>query len=155
MLMHNYSVIVRYYRIFCEHQLQEAGFDLGLPEQSVLLLIEAFGQSNQDTIARHLMIDKGSITKTIAKLESKGLIQRWENPDNKRENLLILTPACQPALKVIHQANHDWDQLLSATVPPDLLACTDKTTTTQSKNAILAIEKIHQHHIIKKQHDKE
>ncbi len=143
--MHSLSVIVRYYRIFCEHKLADAGYDLGLPEQSVLLLIEAFGQSNQETIARHLMIDKGSITKTIAKLEAKHYIRRWENPDNKREKLLILNPESKAPLEKIAQTNVTWEKIVTNGVSADSLNCTDLAMSQHMKNAIAAISQIHEH----------
>lgn len=136
MVIHGLSVIVRYHRIFCERQLEQAGINLGYPEQSVLLMLSAFGRINQETIGRHLMVDKGSITKTIAKLDAKKLILRWENPDNKREKLLDLTEAGREMIAKINQAQADWDQAVFAGLTGAELDQLGKLTETMTRNAI-------------------
>ncbi len=136
MLMHHLSVIVRYHWIFCERQLARLGIDLGYPEQSVLLFISVFENANQETIARHLLIDKGAITRTIVKLEEKRLISRQENPHNKREKLLTLTQAGQAMLGPIRQVLATWDEAVLAGLSPTELAALEPMVQNMTKNAI-------------------
>lgn len=140
MVMHSLSIIVRYHRIFCERQLESFGVNLGYPEQSVLLMLSAYDRINQDTIARHFMIDKGSITKTISKLEAKQLILRWENPENKREKLLALTETGQAMIDRMNQVQSDWEKAVFAGLSSDEMAQLDSLAGIITSNAIKALQ---------------
>jgi DNA-binding MarR family transcriptional regulator len=89
MFMTNLSILARYSRIFCERKLSES--NIGFNEQSVLMYLYHGDRVNQDTIAKHFMLDKGAIAKTVNKLEEKQLITRIDNPSNKREKLVEIT----------------------------------------------------------------
>ena len=85
MYMRDISVIERKLRTYAEHAGKDAR--LGFPEQVVVMYLASHGASKQEAIAQYLGIDKGSIAKTIAKLEAKGLLVRTVNPESKREKL--------------------------------------------------------------------
>lgn len=106
--MNYFSIITRYSRIFSERKLQE--YDIGFSEECVLLFLSRFGNINQDTIAKHFMIDKGSIAKTAGKLEEKGFIQRYPNPENKREYLISLTPKGTGVIGQMGTIAREWDE---------------------------------------------
>jgi DNA-binding MarR family transcriptional regulator len=141
MVMHSLSVIVRFHRVFCERQLEREGIALGYPEQSVLLMLSVYDRINQEGIAQHFLIDKGSITKTLAKLEAKALILRWENPENKREKLLALTDAGRGTIERINQILADWDQAVFAGLNAEELVQVEKLTETMTRNAIHILRK--------------
>ena len=90
MFMRDISVIERKMRLYAEHAL--AGQGVGFPEQVVLMHLAAHGTCRQEDLAAHFHIDKGSIAKTVSKLEAKGLVSRVLNPADKREKLVELTP---------------------------------------------------------------
>ena len=96
MLMSDISIIMRKMRVCADRHMSKHG--IGFPEQQVLMLLKAHGPSNQEALANDLQIDKGSITRTVAKLESKGLVVREVNPQNKREKLVSLQPAAEDIL---------------------------------------------------------
>lgn len=144
MFMHDLNVIARFYRVFCERSLTKSGYEIGLAEQNALSLIEAYGETNQDSVGRHLLVDKGSITKTLAKLEAKGLIKRWENPQNRRENLLALAPASEPVLKQIKSLNQTWEILVTQGLDPTQLHSADGVITGLLQNALKAVEHLHE-----------
>lgn len=85
----DFSIIARYSRIFCERKLKK--YNIGFPEQIVLMYLVSKSTSNQEEIANHLLIDKGAITKTLLKLLDKNLITKVQNKNNKRENIIELT----------------------------------------------------------------
>ncbi len=89
MLMTNLSILTRFSRTFCERKLNE--MNIGFTEQSVLQFLSNHDNVNQEAIAKHFMLDKGSIAKTLSKLEEKALINRVDNPHNKREKLITVT----------------------------------------------------------------
>lgn len=96
MLMSDISIILRKMRVCADRSM--GGRGIGFPEQQVLMLLAAHGPSNQEALASHLQIDKGSITRTVAKLEEKGLVAREVNPKNKREKLVSPQPAAEAVL---------------------------------------------------------
>jgi DNA-binding MarR family transcriptional regulator len=75
--------------MFCDRRLSDA--DVGFTGQSILMYLYHGEIVNQDTIAKHFMLDKGAIAKTLNKLEQKQLITRTDNPQNKREKLIAIT----------------------------------------------------------------
>lgn len=104
MFMSDISIIVRRMRTFAERAFASGG--LGFPEQLVIMHLAAYGSSNQETIAASLDIDRGAITKTVGKLEAKGLVVREVNSANRREKIITLTDQAQPIIeqmKVIYE----------------------------------------------------
>lgn len=108
MLMNNLSIIVRHSKVFCERRLHDCG--VGFPEQVILMYLSANNVVNQDAIAQHFMLDKGAIAKTLRKLEEKGLIERHQNPKNKRENLISIAPEGRSILGEMEKALTEWNQ---------------------------------------------
>ena len=110
MLMSNLSIIIRYSRTFSERALQNYG--LGFPEQLILMYLVKNPNVNQDTFAQHFMIDKGSIAKTVGKLEKKKMIERTENPNNKREKLIKISLKGADILNIMENTLKDWNDVI-------------------------------------------
>lgn len=110
MLMSDLSIIARHSRTFSERALLDYG--LGFPEQLVLMYLANCANVNQETFANHFMIDKGSIAKTISKLEEKNLIERIENPVNKREKLIKLSADGAAILGIMEDALKQWNKII-------------------------------------------
>ncbi|WP_373485352.1 MarR family winged helix-turn-helix transcriptional regulator [Acetobacterium malicum] len=106
--MNYLSIIVRHSKVFCERRLHE--FEVGFPEQVILMYLSSNNEVNQDAIAQHFMLDKGAIAKTLRKLEEKDLIKRHQNPENKRENLITISLAGQGILAEMGAALNEWNQ---------------------------------------------
>ncbi|SDM79221.1 DNA-binding transcriptional regulator, MarR family [Acetanaerobacterium elongatum] len=107
MIMNALSIIVRYSRNFSERKMKP--FDIGFPEQVVLMYLSQHDGINQDAIAHHFMIDKGAIAKTIGKLEEKGHIEKSPNKENKRENLISLTSKGKSMLGLMNNVLEEWN----------------------------------------------
>ena len=106
--MNSLSVIVRHSRTYLERELQH--YDIGYSEEVILMYLLDHADVSQETISRHFILDKGSIAKTMTKMEDKNLVHRYENPANKREKLVSLTTTgealtlpCRQALDKFHQ----------------------------------------------------
>lgn len=91
MFMTNLSILARFSRTFCERKLSDT--NIGFTEQSILQFLSKSDNVNQEAIVKHFMLDKGSVAKTLSKLEEKDLITRTDNPNNKREKLITITEA--------------------------------------------------------------
>lgn len=110
MFVSDISIIMRKMRMFAEKSLAE--YELGFPEQLVLMYLTAHGDSNQESIASSLDIDKGAIAKTITKLEAKRYVVRELNPANKREKIVALTENAQDAIHALERSFTELQSVL-------------------------------------------
>lgn len=108
MFMNDISIIERQTRVFTERHMAHA--NVGFPEQRILMYLTGNAPSNQERIARSFGIDKGSITKSVAKLEEKGLIVRTINPENKREKTIELSKRGESILDDMKAVYREWDE---------------------------------------------
>ncbi|MDF2484048.1 MAG: putative transcriptional regulator [Herbinix sp.] len=106
MFIAHMSIIVRYCRIFFERAL--ADINIGLPEHHILIYLSKNDTVNQDAIAKHYSIDKGTIAKSMNKLEEKGLIIRTDNPNNKREKQITLSDKGYSILSDMQKTTDEW-----------------------------------------------
>ena len=109
MFMADVSIIVRRMRVQSDRAMSDLG--VGFPEQSVLMILRAYGPANQDAIASRLGIDKGAVAKTIAKLEEKDLVKRAVNPKNKREKIVETTPQTEQIMKTMEETLKDMETM--------------------------------------------
>src|ERR1700746_1297648 len=58
----------------------------------LLAAIEEWGPTSQADLGRSTGIDRSDVTAALAELESRNLIERTVDPDNKRRNIVTLTP---------------------------------------------------------------
>ena len=121
MFMRDISVIERKMRLYAEHAL--AGQGVGFPEQVVLMHLGAHGTCRQEDLATHFHIDKGSIAKTVGKLEAKGLVSRVLNPADKREKLVELTEQGRGLLGFMGSAYGQLEQRMFAGLDGAELEC--------------------------------
>ena len=138
MFMSDISIIVRKMRLIAEANLDKYG--IGLPEQLVIMFLSAHGESNQASIADTLEIDKGSIAKTVSKLEAKGLVSRTENPQNRREKNVVLTPAADEILVAMRTAHKQLDATLFAGLTDEQIETTCQSLSVIASNLVNALE---------------
>lgn len=117
MFMSDISIIVRYMRTQSERALSDSG--IGFPEQLVLMTLLANGALNQEAIASRLDLDKGAIAKTIAKLESKGLVTRKPNPEDKRQKIVEATPQADGIAQAMERTLDSLNKSIFAGLTPD------------------------------------
>lgn len=107
--MDTFSVIVRYSRSFLEKRLKQ--YDISFNEQIMLMYISNNEYTNQDSIAKNFITDKGTVAKTIKKLEEKGFIIRKENPSNKRENIIALSEKGCSIIRCMNKLLSEWQEI--------------------------------------------
>jgi DNA-binding MarR family transcriptional regulator len=83
------SIITRGSDIFMSRCLD----DFGITATEVILLTYLYEHNSprQEDISDHFMLDKGTIAKSLRKLEEKGLIAREANPADQREKTVTVT----------------------------------------------------------------
>ena len=140
MFMSDVSIIVRKMRLIAEAHLDE--FGIGFPEQLVIMYLGAHGTSNQASIANELEIDKGSIAKTIGKLEAKGLVRREENPRNRREKSVELTHSAEDLVGTMRSIHRELDDTMFAGLSADEIEATCDALSKIARNLVAATEGI-------------
>ncbi|OUJ68772.1 MarR family winged helix-turn-helix transcriptional regulator [Hymenobacter crusticola] len=76
-------------------EFQRAGIDLLAEQWALLYRLHERGSLNQQELAASLSRDNGSVTRTVAVLEGKQLLQRRQVATDRRHRYLSLTPAGQ------------------------------------------------------------
>jgi DNA-binding MarR family transcriptional regulator len=64
----------------------------------LLAALEQWGPASQADLGRDTAIDRSDVTSALTELESRGLVERKVDPDNKRRNIVTLTAQGADAL---------------------------------------------------------
>ncbi len=64
----------------------------------VLVALDEAGTASQADLGRSVWLDRSDLHGIVTTLESRGFIQRRRDPDDKRRNIVELTPAGQQSL---------------------------------------------------------
>jgi DNA-binding MarR family transcriptional regulator len=96
-------------------QLYTDRFDLTRQEWRVLAAVAANRQMAAKEIAEYSTLDKMSVSRAVAALEAKALIDRAEDPADRRNKLLTLTPSGRALYqKIVPLVRAREDYLLEA-----------------------------------------
>ena len=106
MLMSNLSIIVRGSQVYCSRKLSDYGINAA--EEYILMYLMGHRDANQDSVAKFFMLDKGTVARSLQKLESKGFIVRKINDDNQREKVITLTENALNLKQVLNELLVDW-----------------------------------------------
>lgn len=74
-------------------------------EMELLEKIDAYPSSNLSDLSEKSGVTKSAVTQMSAKLLSKGLIEKYQSPQNKKEKYFRLTPAGQQVRHKYLEAN--------------------------------------------------
>jgi DNA-binding MarR family transcriptional regulator len=91
-----------------------APLDLTPGRLGALLMIEASPRVRQTTLAEALRVKPSNMAVLLGGLEQDGLIRRVEDPDNRRANVLRLTPAGRALLRQARTREDTVEMKLSA-----------------------------------------
>jgi DNA-binding MarR family transcriptional regulator len=97
----------------------------------LLAALDEWGPASQADLGRSTGIDRSDVTAALAELESRNLIERTVDPENKRRNIVTLTPEGIERL-------HDLD-IVVGTIQDELLA---PLTATQRRQFITLISRL-------------
>ncbi|TPW29310.1 MarR family winged helix-turn-helix transcriptional regulator [Pararhizobium mangrovi] len=87
---------------------QDGQGDLSWSQKSVLLHLEREGAATVSALARREGVRPQSMGATAASLQAAGLVSSEPDPDDGRQTLLALTPACREWLAAARSARQDW-----------------------------------------------
>jgi MarR family transcriptional regulator, lower aerobic nicotinate degradation pathway regulator len=87
---------------------------------SVLATLDEFGPASQAAIGRRLALDRSDLHALVSDLEHDGLVDRARDPEDRRRNVVRLTPKGRAALKRLDQrVQAAQDDLLAPLSPKE------------------------------------
>lgn len=92
---------------FVEGELGRMGFGTG----QFFLLSELYIEDglSQDELSRRVGVDKSNTSRSLARLEEYGLIQRKTDPENYKVRKVYLTPKAHEFRKQFRMVQDDWN----------------------------------------------
>jgi DNA-binding MarR family transcriptional regulator len=76
-----------------------ASAGLGKHHFRVLVALDDDGPSSQADIGRAIMLDRSDLHAVLARLEADGLVERAQDPDDRRRNVVALTATGRTTLR--------------------------------------------------------
>jgi len=131
--MNDISIVVRKMCVFAERSMAEE--HIGFPEQVILMYLQGQGPSSQGQIACFFELDKGTISKTLNKMEQKGLITRVVNEQNKREKIVETTPAAERVIMRMPAVLHAWEEGVYRGISPEEIEVMERCIERMARNA--------------------
>lgn len=77
---------------FIQRKVREHGIDLTYEMLQVLTVLWRKGKMNQQDIADNIQKNKASLTSLLDNLEKRGLVTRSEDPSDRRNKIISVTP---------------------------------------------------------------
>ncbi|MCA1915235.1 MarR family transcriptional regulator [Methanospirillum hungatei] len=105
------SIINRARVIFLNERLKP--FKLSAGQYPVFMCLLKHPDITQDTMARYFHLDKGTIARTVKKMEDAEYISRRVDPDNRRAFRLSLTRKGYQMAPEIMAIDQEWEQAVS------------------------------------------
>jgi DNA-binding MarR family transcriptional regulator len=99
-----------------------APFGITGRELAVLLAIDSQAPLSQQEAARRLGVDRTTMVALIDELEGKQLVQRRQDPADRRKNVVALTPAGRVTLRKAGKASDDAERRFLAPLTGDQAA---------------------------------
>ncbi len=96
-----------------------APFDIHARDLAVLLVIDSFQPASQQQVAQRLGVDRTTMVAIIDALEAKGIIARHPDTEDRRRNVIELTPAGQDILGQATAASDAAEAKLLAPLNPE------------------------------------
>lgn len=95
-----------------------APFDIHARDLGVLLVIDRFEPASQQQVAERLGVDRTTMVAIVDALEDKGIIARHPDSEDRRRNVVELTPAGQDLLHRATAASDAAEAELLAPLTP-------------------------------------
>lgn len=88
----------------------------GLSMSQVIVLGELFvhGGCRQEDLRGYVALDKGNVTRALQRLEEYGLVQREQDPADRRVVRVYVTPKAQAIEREMYALAARWDETLMA-----------------------------------------
>jgi DNA-binding MarR family transcriptional regulator len=84
----------------------------------LLAALEEFGPASQAALGRRTSIDRSDVVAALNDLADRGLIERSPDPDDRRRNVITITPAGREQLRGLDQVLAGVQEKLLAPLSP-------------------------------------
>lgn len=84
-----------------------------------LLEIEERGVTTVSALAEELNLDRSTLSRTVDSLVKAGLVDRGEDPANRRSSRLVLQPAGTESCAAIHRQCNEFYRLVLQRIPTE------------------------------------
>jgi MarR family transcriptional regulator, temperature-dependent positive regulator of motility len=111
------SILNKTHLIIINERLKHLGVSSG--QLPVMMYLMRKQNVMQEALVRHFHIDKGSIARSVKKLEDTGFIRRITDPDNRRAVRLFLTEKGEQVAPEIMRIDREWEELSYAGLSDD------------------------------------
>jgi DNA-binding MarR family transcriptional regulator len=101
---------------------ERASVDLSFSQLAALGTLDRHGPLTPGELATHEKVQPPSMTRTIARLEERGLVARTPHPTDRRQALVALTKQGAALLKEDRRRREEWLARRLRELPPDDLA---------------------------------
>lgn len=109
------TMISRGHTIYINHKIEEYGINAS--QLHLLFEIDHENEINQEKIASRCNINKGSVARSIKKLEDKGLVMRKVDDENRRQNKITITEKGEEVLnESINQLSKWEDEVINNSI---------------------------------------
>jgi DNA-binding MarR family transcriptional regulator len=107
-------------------RIYSARYGIAVPEWRVLVTLGQYGVMTGKAIGVHSHMHKTKVSRAVAGLEARGLVERRANRQDRREGLLSLSPAGRSAYAELTPVALDFVRRLVDTIDPAERATFDK-----------------------------
>ena len=111
------SIIFRYGQNYMSRKLEP--YHIGRGQNMILFTLFKNGGIRQEDLSCYLKIDKGSIAKSLKKLEDEGYIERKIDYEDKRAYKVYLTHKGIGIMPALEKAARLWEDGLTADLSED------------------------------------
>jgi DNA-binding MarR family transcriptional regulator len=101
--------------VFLNDRLRQLGLSAG--QFPVLMLLYKEQNVMQETLVRHYDLDKGTIARSVRKLEDAGYIRRIIDPGNRRAVRVFLTKKGERAAPLLQVIDREWEEQICDGLP--------------------------------------
>ena len=110
------SMLYRYGQSYLEHELMP--YHIGSGQFTFLMALLHQDGVRQESLASKLNIDKGTTARALKKLEESGYISRQVDPEDKRANIIYLTPKAIMIKPVLIDISLKWTETITSGFTP-------------------------------------
>ena len=110
-IMRNLNIISRCFSMFRMEKMSDN--ELNANHQSYIYAISLRPGMTQDQLARHLCLNKSTIARGVAHLESIGYVERRPSETDKRVFLLFPTQKMLDMLPEVREISREWNTFIT------------------------------------------
>lgn len=104
----------------------ETAFGLSIPEWRVMAVLGRFAPASSQEISRRTAMDKAKVSRAVSRLVASGLVDRTDNPQDHRQNVLTLAPRGRAIYREIVPLARAIERDVTEALTPDEIAQFDR-----------------------------